>query len=675
MARTESRDGGDMRSAKSLKRGAVGAATVMLVMVLVPVTATAATIAVTCPGDSLQAAIDGATAGDTIEIASGSCDENITIDKDLTLTGAGPGMTYLDGGLAGRVVTIEGGVTVEINQLTVRRGSAGGASPNGGGMFVESGSDLSLTDVVVQENTASSDGGGIYMAGEGFLGVYDSTISGNTAGTNGGGIHAAPALDSVQLEILDSTIDGNVAAVGLGGGMFLSDSFHATLRRSTVSGNQAGDDGGGIYAVGEGALFLHNVTISGNTAGLIGTGFGGGIFIRTPADLNAHFSTVYDNTAWRGGGITTTGLGGNTVAFEASILTGNVGTSSIAPDHDCSRTGGGSTLITRGSNLFGSSAAVDCGFTADGTDLVGVNPLLGPLQDNGSPHTHALLFGSPAIDAVASVCPPPATDARGITRPQGSVCDIGAFEAVPGPVPDTVGLVDVSQGIWYLRNTAGQVTSFFYGNPVDLPIAGDWDGDGDATPGLYRQSDGFFYARNSNTQGPADAACFAGDPSDVPVVGDWDGDGDDNLGIYRPSEQMFYLFTITCTGSPMGAAQISFLFGNPGDKPVAGDWDGDGIDEVGLHRESTGFFYWRNTLDTGIASDEIFFGDPDDRFVAGDWGAAPDIDDIDTPAVFRPSNITFFFRHTLTQGNADSQFVWDNAGTGWLPVAGFFGLD
>ena len=152
------------------------------------------------------------------------------------------------------------------------------------------------------------------------------------------------------------------------------------------------------------------------------------------------------------------------------------------------------------------------------------------------------------------------------------------------------------------------------------------------------------------------------------------GDGDDNLGIYRPSEQKFYLFTTSCANAPMGAAQISFLFGNPGDKPVAGDWDGDGVDEVGLHRESTGFFYWRNTLDTGIASDEIFFGDPNDRFVAGDWGAAQNIDDIDTPAVFRPSDLTFFFRHTLTQGNADSQFMWTGAGAGWLPVAGSFGL-
>ncbi len=237
--------------------------------------------------------------------------------------------------------------------------------------------------------------------------------------------------------------------------------------------------------------------------------------------------------------------------------------------------------------------------------------------------------------------------------------------------PDTVGLVDISQGKWYLTNSSGVVTSFFYGNPGDLPISGDWDGNGTSTPGLYRQSDGFFYARNSNSVGVADDECFAGDPSDIPIVGDWDGDGDDNLGIYRPSEQMFYLFTITCTGSPMGAAQISLGFGNPGDKPVAGDWDGDGIDEIGLHRESTGLFYWRNSLDTGVADGSIIYGDPNDRFVAGDWGV---VDVVGTPAIFRPSDLTFYFRHTLTQGNADSSFLFPGSGTGWLPVAGKFGL-
>lgn len=76
-------------------------------------------------------------------------------------------------------------------------------------------------------------------------------------------------------------------------------------------------------------------------------------------------------------------------------------------------------------------------------------------------------------------------------------------------------------------------------------------------------------------------------------------------------------------------------------------------------------------MDTGIASGEIFYGDPGDRFVAGDCGI---YDDVDTPAIFRPSDLTFYFRHTLTQGVADSQFTWTGAGSEWLPVAGTFGL-
>ena len=76
-----------------------------------------------------------------------------------------------------------------------------------------------------------------------------------------------------------------------------------------------------------------------------------------------------------------------------------------------------------------------------------------------------------------------------------------------------------------------------------------------------------------------------------------------------------------------------------------GDWDGDGIDEVGLHRESSGLFYWRNTLTTGVADGTIIFGEPGDRFVSMDWG---DVKGQDTPAVFRPSNATFYFRDSLT---------------------------
>jgi hypothetical protein len=233
---------------------------------------------------------------------------------------------------------------------------------------------------------------------------------------------------------------------------------------------------------------------------------------------------------------------------------------------------------------------------------------------------------------------------------------------------DTVGLVDPRAGRWLLCNTAGVGTQFFFGDPGDLPIAGDWNNNGTDTPGLYRQSDGFFYARNSNTQGTADFACFAGNPGDVPVAGDWDGDGDDTVGIYRPSIQTFYLFNITCTGSPMGEAQVSFLFGNPGDLPYAGDFDGDGLTEVGLFRPSTGFVYYRDTLTFGNATNSFFWGNPADRVFSGDW----DGNGTSTPGLFRPSSATMFLRNSNTQGNADISFPFGEAPS--LPVSGAWGL-
>jgi len=242
------------------------------------------------------------------------------------------------------------------------------------------------------------------------------------------------------------------------------------------------------------------------------------------------------------------------------------------------------------------------------------------------------------------------------------------------PVFPPVGIVDSGTGVWRLRDWGGKVAEFYYGNPGDVPFVGDWDCDGVETPGLYRQSDGYAYLRNTNTQGIADIKFYFGNPGDIPLAGDFNGDGCDTLALYRPSEQVFYIVnTLGSNNGGLGAADYSFVFGNPGDKPVVGDWDGDGIDEVGLHRESVGMFYWRNTLTTGIADGSILFGDAGDRFVSGDWGRGP-VDGVDTPAVYRPSDTTFYFRYTLTQGVADTQFTWTGAGAGWIPIAGNFDL-
>ena len=233
---------------------------------------------------------------------------------------------------------------------------------------------------------------------------------------------------------------------------------------------------------------------------------------------------------------------------------------------------------------------------------------------------------------------------------------------------DELGAVDPTTGQWHLRNDSGGVTTFYFGNPGDYPFMGDWDGDGVDTPGLYRQSDGYAYLRNSNTQGIADIKFFFGNPGDVPIAGDFNGDGFDTVSIYRPSNQTFYIINkLGSNDGGLGAADFSYVFGNPGDKPFVGDFDGDGIDTAGLHRESTGFVYFRNSHTQGIADNQFFFGDPGDRLVAGDWTG----NGFDSPGLFRPSNTTWYLRWSNTQGNADESFVWGQAH--WLPVAGEFG--
>jgi len=235
-------------------------------------------------------------------------------------------------------------------------------------------------------------------------------------------------------------------------------------------------------------------------------------------------------------------------------------------------------------------------------------------------------------------------------------------------IAQSVGLVDPQTGKWHITTLHGMINQFYYGNPGDFPMMGDWDCSGTDTPGLYRQSDGYVYLRNSNTQGNADIRFFFGNPGDTPIAGDFNGDGCDTVSIYRQSEGRVYIINALGSGDGgLGAADYDYFFGNPGDKPFVGDFNGDGVDTVGLHRESTGLVYFRNSNTQGNAEFEFYFGDPGDRLVAGDWS----YDGMDTPGLYRPSDRTFYLRYTNTQGNADEQFTWGLSY--WLPVAGYFG--
>jgi hypothetical protein len=227
---------------------------------------------------------------------------------------------------------------------------------------------------------------------------------------------------------------------------------------------------------------------------------------------------------------------------------------------------------------------------------------------------------------------------------------------------DTVALHD-TQGRFHLWDTVAAPrteATFYFGNPGDVSFFGDWNCDGVDTPGLYRQSDGYVYLRNSNSQGVADVKFFFGNPGDYPLAGDWDGDGCDSVSIYRPAEaRVFVINRLGSDDGGLGAADTSFAFGNPGDKPFTGDFDADGIDSVGLHRESTGLVYFRNTLTTGIADSQFIYGDPGDRIVAGDW----DGDGVDTVAVYRGSNGVLYVKNRNTQGPADVSLP---AGNGYI---------
>ncbi len=299
---------------------------------------------------------------------------------------------------------------------------------------------------------------------------------------------------------------------------------------------------------------------------------------------------------------------------------------------------------------------------------------------NGTSAATPVVAGLAAIIAGSGIASTPteitsylATHAidRGVPGPDNTYGN-GQVRLGDPPTPLEAGahslvLVDPNQGQWHFYNGSGhEEFSLFFGNPGDYPIMGDWNCDGVETPGMYRQSDGYVYLRNTNTQGIADIRFFFGDPGDVPIAGDFNGDGCGTVSIYRPSNQTFYIINkLGANDGGLGAATTSYVFGNPGDKPFVGDFDGDGVETVGLHRESTGLVYFRNSHTQGNADEQFIFGDPGDRIVAGDWNE----DGSFSPALYRPSGMVAYFRFTNTQGNADAQFQPNPAGSNWLPVA------
>jgi len=358
--------------------------------------------------DALATAIDGdmidATGiSGTILLTSGE----LQITHAITISGPGAGNLAVDGNGTFRVFdNLTSGVSV--SGFSITNGSAPGN--NGGGVFNEGGNSatLRLSECVVSGNSADF-GAGIFNL-NGMLTVDNCTISGNAAAFSGGGIDNSASDGAATLSITNSTISGNSATANDGGGI-LNGAAGTTLSVASLS--------------------VSNSTVSGNSA----TGNGGAIANSADASPNnaqaaITNSTISDNSATANGG----GIYNAVAEFQIGDTILNAGSSGVNIFINSGR------ATSLGYNL----SSDDGGGVLTGTgDLINTDPMLGPLQDNGGPtFTHALLPGSPAIDAGdPAFTPPPSFDQRGpgFDRIVNGRIDIGSFEVqlagTPTPSP------------------------------------------------------------------------------------------------------------------------------------------------------------------------------------------------------------------------------------------------
>lgn len=345
------------------------------------------------------------------------------INGDLSITGPGAGTLTVKRSTTGgtpqfSIFKVNSSMTVAISGLTITNGDGGSNFGDGGGGISNSGT-LTLNDMVITANTGNAGGGIVNNA---TLTANRITVSGNTASV-GGGIFSGLGT----LNMTESTVSGN-SATSDGGGILTSGT--ATITNSTVSGNSAVGNGGGLYA-NTGALTLVNVTVTNNRADSDndGTGTGGGLY-RDTATVTLRNTIVAGNFNENGAVDANDDVSGAIDAASSYNLIGD---------------GTGMTGITNGSNN-----------NQVGTVGSPIDARLGPLANNGGPtQTHALLSGSPALDAGDnSVTGAPynlAFDQRGS----------GFNRQVDGPDADTTATVDVGafEAQVSLSNIADTITN------------------------------------------------------------------------------------------------------------------------------------------------------------------------------------------------------------------------
>ena len=230
---------------------------------------------------------------------------------------------------------------------------------------------------------------------------------------------------------------------------------------------------------------------------------------------------------------------------------------------------------------------------------------------------------------------------------------------------DRVVLVEPN-GRWHIQVPGSVDYTFWYGVPGDIPLLGVWDGDGIDTPGVYRPSQGSAHLTNEipaylSANHRVGTTFYFGMPGDRVFAGDWDGDGIDTLGLSRRG----HIFLANTNATTV--ADESFWFGAHSDLPYAGDPDGNGRDGLLLHRTSSASVFYTNDIPGTLVADTaggFYYGTFGDELVVGDW----DGDGADSPGVYRPSDTTVLTRDLLATGTANTSYRFGRAG--WRAVAG-----
>jgi len=418
------------------------------------------------PG-SLRDALAAANDGDTIDATGVSgtillTSGELQINHNITISGPGAQNLAVNGNAASRVFE-NFASDVTISGFTVTNGLPATGDNNGGGGILSHGG-LTLIGTSILNNNAgglfpppNAGGGGIGISAGGTLSVTASIISGNESQQGpGGGISAGGTVT-----VSNSTINNNEGLCAAGGIAFNNIGGTLTVMSSTISGNsvlgcpvsaRAGwvlTGGGGIAS--SGSVTVINSTISGNTVAQGGVpATGGGVVCS--GSMTVINSTISGNTVGgymcEGGGIrnggnltlTNSTLSGNSAPSGQGGAMSNAGQTMIG-DTVLNAGASGGTIFNNGGTItsLGYNIASDNGggvLTGPG-DQINTDPTLGPLQDNGGPtFTHALLPGSPAINAGdPSFTPPPFYDQRGpnYVRVYDGQIDIGSFEVQPSP--------------------------------------------------------------------------------------------------------------------------------------------------------------------------------------------------------------------------------------------------